>query len=153
MIFVFLSPQIFAQNEIEKNKPVNIFHKNEWKNLVDSAKTKKQLLLVQCGAEWCLPCKQMEKYVFTDAAFMQYATKNLYCSKMEATAFDDINLLNDWKVEKYPTTLFFNNQGKEIKRLVGFQSAKIILNEAEKIIHPKKILLPQKKVVVKNVKQ
>ncbi len=132
------SQLIIAQSE--KMKPV--FETSNWEKFKDSAKTEKKIILIQCGADWCLPCKQMEKYSFTDAAFLKYAAKNLFCFHLDAANFDDINAINQFKIDKYPTTIFLNASGKEIKRLVGFQSAKNLIAETEKIIHPKKILLP-----------
>ncbi len=156
LVFLFFANNSFAQNEknaLQNTITKTIFMKSTWQNLLDTAQTKKKMILVQCTAEWCLPCKQMEKYTFTDAAFAQYAATNLLCYKLDASGFDDINLLNEWKVEKYPTILFINVKGKEIKRLVGFQSAKNLIAEAEKILHPKKNILPQKILPAKGVKK
>jgi thiol:disulfide interchange protein len=130
----------------------NVFLKGDWKKNLDSAKVNKKIILLQCTADWCLPCKQMEKFSFTDKSFIDFSKKNLYCYKLDATSFDDINQLNEMKVEKYPTTIFINSDGQEIKRLVGFQSAKNLIAEADKILHPKKIILPQKNLGTKVVK-
>ncbi len=153
---LFLAKFSFAQNEKSATPNVitkPIFIKGTWQNLLDTAQAKKKIILVQCTAEWCLPCKQMEKFTFTDVAFAQYAACNLLCYKLDASGFDDINLLNEFKVEKYPTILFINIKGKEIKRLVGFQSAKNLITESEKILHPKKYILPPKNLRPKSVKK
>ena len=146
---LFFFTEVFSQTEKSKT----IFQNSTWEKYKDSAKATKKIILLQCGADWCLPCKQMEKYSFTDAVFLKYAAKNLFCFHLDAAAFDDINTINEFKVEKYPTTIFINEKGKEIKRLIGFQSAKNLITETEKILHPKKILLPQKNLPAKAVKK
>ncbi len=146
---LFFSVKIFSQTDKSKT----IFQNCSWEKYKDSAKATKKIILLQCGADWCLPCKQMEKYSFTDVVFLKYAAKNLFCFHLDAAAFDDINTINEFKVEKYPTTIFINENGKELKRLIGFQSAKNLIAEAEKILHPKKILPPQKNLPAKAVKK
>jgi thiol:disulfide interchange protein DsbD len=122
---------------------VNFFNQ-KYESVLDSAKAKKKLLMIQCSAEWCLPCKQMEKYTFTDASLISYAKKELVCKKWDGANFDDIDWLSKFKVQKFPTTLFISASGKEVFRLTGFQSAKNIIDAAEKYYHPKKILLLKK---------
>ena len=88
LFFLFFAKFSFAQNEKTASqnaiaKP--IFIKGTWQNLLDTAQAKKKMILVQCTAEWCLPCKQMEKYSFTDAAFAQFAANNLLCFRLDAS--------------------------------------------------------------------
>jgi thiol:disulfide interchange protein DsbD len=135
----FVSIFLQAQDVIGVN-----FYNQKFESVLDSAKAKKKLLMIQCSAEWCLPCKQMEKYTFTDGVLIAYAKKELICKKWDGASFDDIDWLSKYKVQKFPTTLFINASGKEVFRLTGFQSAKSIIDAAEKYYHPKKILLPKK---------
>ncbi|MEN9523501.1 MAG: hypothetical protein RL065_1878 [Bacteroidota bacterium] len=128
----------------EKPKPMLGFSADSFQTLIDSAKSKKRIIMIECTADWCLPCKQMEKYTFTDSVLIKYAKKNLICKKWDASSFDDFDLLTKYKVEKFPTILFLSFEGKEISRLMGFQTAKNIMDASEKIYHPRKIF-PAKK--------
>jgi thiol:disulfide interchange protein DsbD len=146
--FIFLLMLFFSCYTLtakqEKIKSIIDFRNEKMEALIDSAKLKKKIILVQCAAEWCLPCKQMEKYTFTDSVLIKYSSKNLICKRLDASGFDDIDWLTKYKVEKFPTTLFLAYDGKEINRLTGFQSSKNIIEMAEKIYHPKKIFIAKK---------
>ena len=45
--------------------------------LATAKSTNKRVLLDFTGSDWCGPCIQMEKTVFTKAAFLNYAKQNL----------------------------------------------------------------------------
>jgi thiol:disulfide interchange protein len=146
--FIFLLMLFFSCYTLtakqEKMKAIIDFRNEKMEAVIDSAKLKKKIILVQCAAEWCLPCKQMEKYTFTDSVLIQYSSKNLICKRLDASGFDDIDWLTKYKVLKFPTTLFLAYDGKEINRLTGFQSSKNIIEMVEKIYHPKKIFMGKK---------
>ena len=77
-------------------------------------------------ADWCVSCKEMEKYTFTDAA-VQQALANAVLLQADVTAndADDKALLERFEVFGPPTIAFFGSDGAERKnfRLVGFSPA------------------------------
>jgi thiol:disulfide interchange protein len=111
---------------IEQKEAV-VFNKLPWKQVLDSALKYKKSILVDCMADYCLPCKQMEKFTYTDLALAGYLNEQFICVRWNGTVFDDMELLENYKVQKYPTLLFMNAKGIEKYRSVGFQSAKGLL--------------------------
>jgi thiol:disulfide interchange protein DsbD len=77
-------------------------------------------------ADWCVSCKEMEKYTFPDPA-VQAALANAVLLKADVTANDDADqaLLARFGIFGPPTIAFFGPDGVERKnfRLVGFTSA------------------------------
>lgn len=77
-------------------------------------------------ADWCVACKEMEKYTFTDAS-VQAALANAVLLQADVTANDDADkaLLARFDVFGPPTIAFFGTDGVERKnfRLVGFAPA------------------------------
>lgn len=77
-------------------------------------------------ADWCVSCKEMEKYTFTDAA-VQRALSSAVLLQADVTAndADDKALLERFEVFGPPTIAFFGADGAERKnfRLVGFSPA------------------------------
>jgi thiol:disulfide interchange protein DsbD len=77
-------------------------------------------------ADWCVSCKEMEKYTFTDAK-VQQALGNAVLLQADVTANDDDDkaLLERFEVFGPPTIAFFGRDGVERKnyRLVGFSPA------------------------------
>jgi thioredoxin:protein disulfide reductase len=77
-------------------------------------------------ADWCVSCKEMEKYTFTDAQ-VQAALANVVLLQADVTANDaaDQALLKQFGIFGPPTIAFFGTDGLERKnyRLVGFSPA------------------------------
>ena len=77
-------------------------------------------------ADWCVSCKEMERYTFTDAA-VQEALTNAVLLKADVTAndADDQALLQRFGIFGPPTIAFWRADGVEQKnyRVVGFMPA------------------------------
>ena len=77
-------------------------------------------------ADWCVSCKEMERFTFGDAA-VQAELKNTVLLQADVTAnsADDKALLQRFQLFGPPATLFFDKQGKEqgAFRVTGYQDA------------------------------
>jgi thiol:disulfide interchange protein DsbD len=77
-------------------------------------------------ADWCVSCKEMEKYTFSDPE-VQRDLAGFVLLKADVTANGpaDQALLRRFGVFGPPTTAFFGGQGRECRafRLVGFVPA------------------------------
>jgi thiol:disulfide interchange protein DsbD len=77
-------------------------------------------------ADWCVSCKEMERFTFTDAA-VQAKLKNTLLLQADVTAnsADDKALLQRFQLFGPPATLFFAANGKEQAdfRVTGYQDA------------------------------
>ncbi|HZV23862.1 MAG TPA: protein-disulfide reductase DsbD [Luteimonas sp.] len=76
-------------------------------------------------ADWCVSCKEMEKYTFTDPA-VQAALAGVVLLKADVTANDatDQALMQRFGIIGPPGTLFFNAGGEQRGlRLVGFEKS------------------------------
>jgi thiol:disulfide interchange protein DsbD len=77
-------------------------------------------------ADWCVSCKKMERFTFTDPVVAQKMSRALLL-KADVTANNDEDraLLKRFKLFGPPGTIFFDAQGREIEglRVVGFQNA------------------------------
>ncbi|HEX6722241.1 MAG TPA: thioredoxin family protein, partial [Burkholderiaceae bacterium] len=77
-------------------------------------------------ADWCVSCKEMERFTFSDPAVAQRMSRALLL-KADVTAnnSDDRALLKRFRLFGPPGTIFFDPQGREIDgaRVIGFQNA------------------------------
>lgn len=77
-------------------------------------------------ADWCVSCKEMERFTFSDPAVATMMSRALLL-KADVTAnnADDRELLKRFKLFGPPGTIFFDTQGREIDgvRVIGFQNA------------------------------
>jgi thiol:disulfide interchange protein DsbD len=78
-------------------------------------------------ADWCVSCKEMERFTFSDAS-VQAKLKDTLLLQADVTAndADDKALLQRFQLFGPPATLFFDKQGEEIadSRVVGYQDAR-----------------------------
>jgi thiol:disulfide interchange protein DsbD len=77
-------------------------------------------------ADWCVSCKEMERFTFSDPA-VQQKLRGALLLKADVTAnnADDRELLKRFGLFGPPGTIFFDPTGREIAaaRIVGFQDA------------------------------
>jgi len=85
-----------------------------------------QPVMLDFYADWCVSCKEMEKYTFSDAE-VQAQLANVVLLQADVTANDAIDqaLLKRFEIFGPPTIAFFGADGVERKnfRLVGFSPA------------------------------
>src|SRR5690606_35106064 len=77
-------------------------------------------------ADWCVSCKEMERFTFSDAA-VQQRLQSFVLLQADVTAnnADDKALLKRFSLFGPPGIIFFDPDGRELKgvRVIGFQPA------------------------------
>ena len=90
------------------------------------AKAKGRPVMLDLYADWCVACKEFEKYTFSDPQ-VQAALKESVLLQANVTANNaqDAALLRQLNVLGLPTILFFDAQGVEqpAARVTGFMDA------------------------------
>jgi thiol:disulfide interchange protein DsbD len=93
---------------------------------VAAAKAAGRPVMLDFYADWCVSCKEMEKYTFPDAG-VQSALANAVLLQADVTANDDHDkaLMTRFEIYGPPTIAFYGADGIERKhfRLVGFVAA------------------------------
>ncbi|MRE39605.1 protein-disulfide reductase DsbD [Klebsiella quasipneumoniae] len=90
------------------------------------AQAKGQPVMLDLYADWCVACKEFEKYTFSSPD-VQQALKGVVLLQVDVTknSPQDAALLKRLQVLGLPTILFFNTQGQEQpdRRVTGFMDA------------------------------
>lgn len=87
-------------------------------------------------ADWCVSCKEMEKFTFTDPRVQaQLGKMVLLQADVTANNDDDKALLKRFRLFGPPGIIFFDRQGQEIPggRVIGFQNADRFQGFLEKV--------------------
>ena len=90
------------------------------------AQAKGQPVMLDLYADWCVACKEFEKYTFSSPD-VQQALKGTVLLQVDVTknSPQDVALLKHLQVLGLPTILFFNAEGQEQpeRRVTGFMDA------------------------------
>lgn len=100
-------------------------------------KTSGQPVMLDFYADWCVSCKEMEHLTFTDAR-VQARLAQLHLVRADVTANnpDDQALLKRFNLFGPPGIIFFDRNGREIGRVVGYQAADTFLRSLDRAAVP-----------------
>ena len=92
-------------------------------------------VVIDFFADWCLPCKELEKFTFTDAG-VRKALEGwvLLKADLTKTASPEVSALRTkWNIQGVPTMVFLGPDGKESKpRVVQFEKPAAFLSRFPK---------------------
>ena len=96
-----------------------------------------QPVMLDFYADWCVSCREMERFTFTDPGVAQrMAGMVLVQADVTANNADDRALLKRFRLFGPPGIMFFEPGGKELPdaRVVGFQDAKRFTESLDKVL-------------------
>jgi thioredoxin:protein disulfide reductase len=105
--------------------------------LDEAVKTAAQPAMLDFYADWCVSCKEMEKFTFSDPrVHARLQQLNLLRADVTANNPDDQALLKRFKLFGPPGIIFFDHSGAEVLRVVGYESADTFLHSLDRIPTP-----------------
>ena len=99
----------------------------------EAAKSNKSLLVIFTGSDWCLPCKELHKNVFSKNEFIKGAEKKFVIVELDyprkkklpdALKEQNMALAKKYKVAGFPTVLLMDAKGKVFKKVDQGRTAK-----------------------------
>jgi len=101
------------------------------------AAANQQTVMLDFYADWCVSCKEMEAFTFTDAG-VQAALTDSVLLQADVTANDaaDKALLERFGIYGPPTIVFFDRNGNEIEgqRVIGYMNARDFLDHLDYVL-------------------
>ncbi|AKH37792.1 MULTISPECIES: protein-disulfide reductase DsbD [Nitrosomonas] len=99
--------------------------------------SKNKYIMVDFYADWCISCKEMERFTFTDAN-VQARLKDVVLLQVDVTAGtpDDTALLKRFKLFGPPGILFLDRQGNEVPniKIIGYLNKKDFLTVLDAVL-------------------
>jgi thiol:disulfide interchange protein DsbD len=85
------------------------------------ARAARRPVLIDFQAEWCLPCRKMERTTFVDPAFVEVA-REFATLKADVTEQDEVatTLMQRFSVSGVPTYVLLAPDGREAERFEGY---------------------------------
>jgi thiol:disulfide interchange protein DsbD len=106
---------------------------------VAEAAARGQPAMLDFYADWCVTCKEMEKFTFADPQVQaKLANVRLLQADVTATSAEDMALLKRFKLFGPPGIVFFGRDGKEdpAVRVVGYQPADVFSATLDRALRP-----------------
>jgi len=106
--------------------------------LDQAVRTATQPAMLDFYADWCVSCKEMEKFTFSDPRVQaKLKQMNLLRADVTANNTDDQALLKRFSLFGPPGIIFFDRNGKEVLRVVGYESADKFLRTLDRASAPR----------------
>ena len=95
------------------------------------AKRLQRPLLIHFSADWCAPCRRMEREVFRSSEFLRQLGGNFVAVKVDADQRPD--LVQRFSVRGLPTDLFLDPGGRILSQTTGYQDRDDYLGQMARI--------------------
>lgn len=124
MVTVFAS--CGGSKKIVQNTPApthnfafDFVHADNLASVLQRAERENKLVFVDVYTSWCLPCKMMDKDVFTHEETADKINKNFISYKVDAEKNNGPQLSFNYDVKAFPTLLFLDASGNVLERKEG----------------------------------
>ena len=99
------------------------------KQAYDEAVAKHKPILLDFYADWCIPCKELDKVTFADARVIGEASRYtaLKVDLTSATSEVSVALTKEFKITGVPTVIIMNGDNTEYERITKFVEPEIFM--------------------------
>ena len=137
---ILFSLSVFAQND------GIVFMEQDWNQALEKAKAENKLVFVDAYTDWCVPCKKMDKQVFSQKIVGEFFEKNFISVKVNTEKEGKGKALQEkYEILFYPTFLFLEGDGSQVHRMAGYQSAPKLIDLGIVAMNPNNRLSSLKK--------
>ncbi len=110
-------------------KTVVKFMSTDWDTAKNKAFAEGKLYFVDFDASYCATCRNMDEGTYMSQQLASYIDKNVVALRVDVQDFDGVMWSQQYEIEALPTMLIFDEKGKLVKRIVGYQSADQLIKE------------------------
>ncbi len=107
---------------------------------IEQAAAEARPVLIDFYADWCIPCKELDKRTFPQPEVVEMSRKFVML-KVDLTSSADlvaVRLKNQYKIKGVPTLVLLKPDGSEVEnlRMVGFVKKETLLANMQKALAP-----------------
>lgn len=98
------------------------------------AKAENKFVFVDFYADWCRPCKYMEKEVFLNDSIAQLFQNHFVAIRVDAEK-EQLDYVNSMGIQVYPTLAFYDAKGRLVYKKEGALSSSEFYDLSESLVH------------------
>lgn len=111
-----------------------------FKEILEKAQKENKPIFIDAYAEWCGPCKKMDREVFVISSVGDVYNAKFINVKMDMEKGEGPELAKKFGIQAYPSYLFLDSDGGMLHRSVGFQQPDAFIELANVATDPAKQL-------------
>ncbi len=116
------------------------FVEGSWKEILAKAAEEDKLIFLDAYAEWCGPCKMMDRESYPKKIVGDFYNAHFVNVKIDMEKGEGPELARKFEVRAYPTLLFVDSGGNVVHQSIGYQTAAQLLELGEAANDPSRQL-------------
>lgn len=128
-----LSLMVFISGAAQEAGSGIKFFQGTLEEALERAGRENKLVFIDYYATWCVPCKKMDRLVFTDARVGAYFNDKFVSLQLDAEKPEHKPSAKLYKVEAFPTMVFVAPSGKLEAVLTGYHEVDELLKAAKTV--------------------
>ena len=103
-----------------------LWREQDYEGALAAAKSSGKLVVVDVGAEWCVECKELDAKTWPDPRVSAWIEAHAVAVRLDTDKVRP-DLARPLRILGYPTVLVLDGEGRELRRLLGFQGPERML--------------------------
>ena len=97
-----------------------LWREQDYEGALTAAKAGGKLVVVDVGAEWCAECKELDEKTWPDPGIAAWISGHAVAVRLDTDKVRK-DLARPLRILGYPTVLVLDADGRELRRILGFQ--------------------------------